>query len=97
MIYFKSKELELTDELLIEIVSAANEVFCHGIYIPSEEGHPCGWDFISFDYIDGYEEILEYKFDITDISDGIYDVHEYENKTLKEILEATDCKFEFER
>lgn len=94
--YFEKKDLELTDDILIDIVSCAKEVFCQGVYIYCDE-HPCGWDFINFDCIDDYEEVLEYKFDNYDISGGCYCSHKYENKTLKEILIDNECRFEFER
>lgn len=94
--YFNNNEIELTDEVLIEIVQVAKETFCNGIYVPCDE-HPCGWDFISFDYIEDYEEILEYEFEDSDISDNIYCNHPYDGKTLKEILTETKCQFNFEK
>ena len=92
---FNNTKVELTDELLIEIVKVAREVYGDRIYVPCEK-HPCGWDFISFDDIEEYEEILEYKFEIYDISDNIYHDHDFEDKTLKEILTITKNQFNFE-
>lgn len=92
---FEKKKLTLTDELLINIVEVAKESFCDGIYVPCDE-HPCGWDFISFDDIEDSEEVLEYEFTDINISNGIYAFHKFENKTLKEILTETECKFNFE-
>lgn len=93
--YFKSKKIEITDELLIDIVKCAKEAFGHVIYVPCDN-HPCGWDSLDVDLLDEDEEILEYKFEINDISDGIYDWHPLQGKTLREILTENGCKFEFE-
>jgi len=82
-----------------DVISAAKEIFCNGIYIPSDY-HPCGWDFISFEDIDKDEEgnyDVGYIFKIYDISGGNYDIHDYTDCTLQEILEKTDGKFSFER
>lgn len=96
---FKKNDLELTDDILLEIIRVAKEVFCGGIYVPCDM-HPCGWDFIDFNMIeldDEEEDPLEYQFELCDISSVIYDEHPYEDMTLREILEETDMKFEFER
>lgn len=92
---FDNTKMEITDELLVEIVKVAKETFCNGLYVPCEK-HPCGWDFISFDDIEEYEEILEYKFEISDITNNIYYDHDFEDKTLKEILTITEYQFNFE-
>lgn len=92
---FTTTDMELTNENLIEIVKCGKEVFCNGIFI-SCNYHPCGWDFLSFENIEEYIEVLDYKFDDEDISDGVYDYHPLNGKTLKEILIKTELKFEFE-
>lgn len=104
--YFSDKDYELTDENIILIVTASMESFGQGIYVPCDY-HICGYDFIDFECIeldeedeDFYEEYspLNYKFEGSDISNGIYDsCHPYEGLTLKEILQKTNLKFEFER
>lgn len=88
----------MDDSVLLEIYDAAMNVFCKGIYVPCDR-HPCGWDFISFEWIDNntYEDsIFCYSFDIGDISDGTYDIHPYERMTLKEILKETKGDYCFE-
>lgn len=85
--------------MLLDIIRAAKECFCDGIYIPVKDQHPCGWDFISFHYIDvndSDDEQLGYLFTLEDISGGIYDCHDYEDCTLDEILDKTKCKYAFE-
>lgn len=94
--HFENKNIKIDDDILVEIVRVAKEVFGNFIFVPSDE-HPCGWDTLSFDEIEEYDEILEYKFDHHDISNGCYSNHEYEGKTLREILVETKNKFEFER
>lgn len=96
--YFEKKDIELTNEIIKEIVRVANEVFGGGIYVPCEH-HISGYDFLDFNMIDSFDEEyneLNYVFDLNDISNGIYNNHPYENKTLNEILKITKCKFEFE-
>lgn len=82
-------------EVLKQIYTGAMEVFGQGIAIPSDN-HMCGWDWIDFEYVDNAEEILEYRFDSTDISNGIYGRHEFSGLTLKEILIKTKGRFLFE-
>ena len=81
------------EEVLKQIYHGAMEIFGQGIAVPSDV-HMCGWDWINFDYVDG--DILEHKFDATDISNGIYDRHEFSGLTLKEILIKTKARFLFE-
>ncbi len=83
------------NEILEEIYDCAMNVFCHGIYVKSDK-HPCGWDFLDFEYISENESILEYKFGVSDISNGCYEDHIYEGLTLKEILIIAEGKFCFE-
>jgi len=83
-----------TGNELMEIIKCAKEIFCQGIYVPCNE-HPCGWDFISFEYLD-IEDILTYQFEGYDISNGIYDSHPFIGLTLEEILKETNERFAFE-
>lgn len=82
------------DENVLKVYDCAMEYFGHRIYVPCKEGHPCGWDFIEFEYIDR-DDILEYKFESNDISNGCGS-DEFEDKTLKEILIMVDGYFEME-
>jgi len=79
---------------LMEIVKCAKEIFCQGVYVPCNE-HPCGWDFISFEYLD-VEDAITYQFEGYDISNGIYDEHPFVGMTLDEILTETNGKYVFE-
>jgi hypothetical protein len=91
-----SKQIELNNDTIVQIVKCAKEIFGDGIYIPSDM-HQCGWDFITFECISkSKDDILSYQFDNWDINDGNYDEHPYIGKTLKEILEITNTKFAFE-
>lgn len=70
----------------IEIVfDAAKEYFGDGIYVKSGQ-HPCGWDWISFESIDDYDELFSHEIEIFDISNGIYYNHEFEGLTIPIIL-----------
>jgi len=75
---------EIDKEYAREVFNAAKEIFCDGIYVKCLMSHPCGWDFIDFSYMEdwGYDEIITTE----QISDGIYNSHEYEDLTLLEIL-----------
>ena len=82
------------DEIIKDIYECAMTVFGHGIAVPSKE-HPCGWDWLDFDMVDD-RGILNYTFTNSDISDGCHGVNDYEDLTLKKILEVTEGKFLFE-
>lgn len=80
-----------SEEFRSEMVKVANEVFCGGIYVFYSRSkishlvvHPCGYDFLDFSSIE--DDVEEYKFDINDISNGIYTYHPLQDKTLMEIL-----------
>lgn len=83
-----------SDEIIKAIYDCAMNVYCHGIAVPSNN-HPCGWDWLDFEYIDE-DNILEHEFSLSDISNGVYDEHDYESLTLKEILIETEGRFLFE-
>lgn len=90
------KEIDYTsDEIIKEIYDCAMNVFCHGIAVPSDR-HPCGWDWLDFECIVDENDVLEYEFSLSEISGGIYEDHDYEFLTLKEILIETEGKFLFE-
>ena len=79
--------MNYTDEKLKDIYNAATQAFCGGIYVKSDK-HPSGFDFISFDELDIAEDILDYEISYSDVSGGIYDDHDFDSMTLKEILES---------
>lgn len=92
------EKLEFLSDEYLEEVYQASKSFHIGIYVNYKNAkgikrdliHPCGWDFISFLYIDEDDAndcIYNYLFRIEDISDGIYSSHPLEDLTLKEILE----------
>lgn len=84
----------MSNEDILQIINAAKEFFCNGIYVPCEF-HPCGWDYINFENVDelNYEE---YTFEDEDISNSVYCNHPYCDLTLKDILEETNGKYAFE-
>ena len=86
-----------TKDMLKNIFSAAKELFCDGIYVRSMNAHPCGWDFISFSSFDNAHQMWTDTVDLSDISDGIYDEHEYYKKSVAEILKIVGCDWCFER
>lgn len=102
MNFEKNDSLEITEDILKEIVRVSREVFGRCILIPCDH-HISGYDFINLDAIeleplDGEEEysVLKYKFEGSDITDGIYDSHPYEGLTLEEVLCKTKKRFRFE-
>ena len=103
--YFKDKSYELTDENIMLLVKAAKEDWGDGIYVPCDY-HPCGYDFISFENMevdvndedDTEYSPFNYRLDVDDISDNIYDTcHPFINLTLEEVLKETELKFELEK
>lgn len=87
------------DEIIKEIYNGAMDAFCQGIAVPSNNNHPCNWDWLDFKQIDNEDveyDILHYKFELDDISNGIYSNHEYEGLTLKQVINKTKGKFLFE-
>lgn len=87
------KELDFANDVTIsDIYKCAIEVFGSGIAVPINNGHPCGWEWLDFEYVDN---ILKHKFDSNEISGGCGN-GDYENLTLKEILFKTNGKFAFE-
>lgn len=101
--YFEKNELfieeNIKDELVLELIKVSKEVFGGYIYIYADHHHHSGYDILNFENIDEdvYDlENLEYKFELCDISDGIYDFHPYEGLTLKEILVKANGRFSFE-
>lgn len=87
------KELDFNkDETILDVFNCAKEVYGSGIAVPVENGHPCGWEWLDFKYID---DILHDKFEDSDVSDG-YGSGTYTGLTLKEILNKTKGRFAFE-
>lgn len=83
------------DENIKDIYDCTMTMFSHGIAVPSNV-HPCGWDWLDFDYVGGEEYIANHRFARFEISNGICEYHEYENLTLQDILEITKGRFLFE-
>jgi len=89
----KGNKLDFNDDkTILSIYNGANKVFGGGIAVPVENGHPCGWEWLDFKFID---DILIDKFESSDISNGCGN-GEYEDLTLKEILLKTNGRFAFE-
>ena len=93
----KFKDDEITVDLAKYVYNGAQS-FAEGIYVPNDEpnGHPCGWDFISFEYIDNENEALSYWFENSDISNG-YGSESFVGKTLLEILKMVHGQVAFEK
>lgn len=98
---FKDEEINL--DLVQDIYNAAADDFCNGIYVPAskDNGHPCGWDFISFEMIDNdnsANNIFTHVFDAStyEISNGFGSI-EYSDKTLLEILKICHGEVAFEK
>jgi len=81
-----------------EIIYEASQSFANGIYVPTPkgEGHPCGWDFISFDAYECSTDVENEPIDSCNISDG-YGSESYQEKTLLEILHECHGIYAFEK
>ena len=76
---------------LEEIIEIAKKYFCDGIYVKSD-AHPCGWDFISFGNVETSEDAMTLPIEVNDISNGCYDYHDYDGKTVYEIIETVGMR-----
>lgn len=92
---FTDEEINLD---LAKYVYNGAKSFTEGIYIPNDSpnGHPCGWDFITFAYIDNEDDVKSYIFEDTDISNG-YGSETFADKTLLEILQMIHGQVAFEK
>lgn len=84
----KEKFVEINDEYIKEIYECAMKYFGNGIYVKSEDGHPCGWDFINFNMIDNDDEdynMDNYTFECSNISDCCGS-DEFCGRTLKQVI-----------
>ena len=84
----KEKYTEINIEYAKDVLRCAKEIFCGGIYVTSENAHPCGWDFISFYTIETIDDVIG----VQEISNYIYSQHDYEDLTLLEILKKVGMK-----
>lgn len=82
----KEPYTEICREYIEEIYVGAKEVFGNGIYVRTEGIHPCGWDFISFEYLECAEDMFDYEIEIDSISNSCYDYHDYVGKTMEDII-----------
>jgi hypothetical protein len=96
------KKLNFDDTKVIEdIYKRAKEEYKNGIAVPVENGHPCGWEWLSFEYLggaiedDGYSSLDIWVFEDEDISNGC-GTDCYYGLTLKEVLKKTNGRFAFE-
>lgn len=81
----KKNNTDISKEYIEEIYIGAKEIFCDGIYVKSD-AHPCGWDFISFEDFETSDDLFEQPFGIHYINNGRYDYHEFEDKTVEDII-----------
>jgi hypothetical protein len=82
----KEKYTEICQEYVEDIFKAAREYFADGIYVKSDN-HPCGWDFIDFQYcLECSSDVMDQPIGISEISGGNYGYHAFEDKTLFEII-----------
>ncbi len=76
---------EFDKKYIEDIYNGAKDYFCDGIYVKSN-AHPCGWDFISFEYMDCSSDAFDLPIGVEAISGGCYDFHDYEDMTLEDII-----------
>lgn len=94
----KFPDEKIDKSFVMDVYNAATKSFGDGIYVPSD-GHPCGWDWIDFEFVDpfdaGEDNIFVYTFGGSDISNG-YGSEDFEDKTLLEILKVVHGQVAFE-
>ena len=95
----KFSDDEITLDLAKYVYNGAKS-FAEGIYVPNHpeidsSGHPCGWDFVDFKYIEDEDDIENYRFECSDISNG-YGSEAFTDKTLLEILQKVHGQVAFE-
>ena len=92
----KFSDDEITLDLAKYVYNGAKS-FAEGIYVPNSEpnGHPCGWDFVNFEYIEDEGDVENYRFECSDISNG-YGSEEFIDCTLLEILKKVHGQVAFE-
>jgi hypothetical protein len=93
------KRPDLTDdEILQQIFIGAREIFCGGIYIATCN-HKCGWDFLSFEDLDTWEDLKNLKIGYNgyELNDGHYNKPHEDGRFLIDVLDKNGWKFEFER
>lgn len=90
---FTDNEINLD---LAKYVYNGAKSFGEGIYVPNDKpnGHPCGWDFIDFKYIENEDDVENYRFEDSDISNG-YGSGEFTDCTLLEILQMVHSQVAF--
>lgn len=95
----KFTDEEIDEAFVKDIYNSAVNYSCNGIYVPTNKhGHPCRWDFISFEMVDKddpTDNILVHRFDIFEISNGCGSI-EYLDETLLEILKMVHGQVAFE-
>lgn len=97
----KFEDNEINNEFVKYIYDTAVDYFCNGIYIPTskDDGHPCEWDFISFEMVDNddiADGIFAHTFDAYEISNGFGSI-DYLDQTLLEILKICHGQVTFEK
>lgn len=76
---------EICEEDIRDIFEIAKLYYCDGIYVKSN-AHPCGWDFISFEDFEISDDMFGQPISIFSISNGHYGYHDYEGKTVEEVI-----------
>lgn len=76
---------DICDGYINDMYKLAKEHFCDGIYVKADS-HPCGWDFISFERMECSNDMFYMETDIDVISGGNYISHEFEGKTVEQII-----------
>lgn len=92
----KLKSAEITVDFAEQIWKGAQS-FANGVYVPTAkgEGHPCGWDFISFEGLEVSTDVESVPIEDYNISKG-YGSESYQDKTLFEILQECNGVIAFE-
>ena len=92
----KFNDDEITLDLAKYVYNGAKS-FGEGIYVPNTEPncHPCGWDFVDFQYIENEDDVENYRFEYSDISNG-YGSDDFDSMTLLEILKKVHGQVAFE-
>lgn len=92
----KLKNSEITVGFAEQVWKGA-QLFVNGVYVPTAEGegHPCGWDFISFEGLEVSGDVENEPIEDYNISSG-HGSDSYNDKTLFEILQKCHGMIAFE-
>lgn len=87
----KEQYSKICKNYIEDIYIGATEVFGDGIYVKCGV-HPCGWDFINFEYMECSDDMFNFQIGVDEISNGYYDYHNFKGMTIEKIIHTVGMK-----